>query len=183
MALDARAFTAFEQAAHDRLAKTYSEHFTPLTSLALEPLLKSARVSAGKRLLDVATGPSVAAATAHDRGAHVTGVDVSPGMIALARGDYPIVQLCAWPLSGTRSCADGVCACPGGWWLAGVQLVGPAGASAGTGFISGSAPASRASWHRQMRNGRIMRSADIQREFFNGIYGVRIGPEVATGRS
>jgi hypothetical protein len=28
MALDARAFTAFEQAAHDRIAKTYSEHFT-----------------------------------------------------------------------------------------------------------------------------------------------------------
>ena len=91
MALDARAFTAFEQAAHDRIAKTYSEHFTPLTSLALEPLLKAARISAGRRLLDVATGPGVAAAAAHDRGAHVTGVDVSPGMIALARGNYPTV--------------------------------------------------------------------------------------------
>ena len=91
MALDARAFTAFEQGAHDRIAKTYSEHFTPLTSLALEPLLKAARISAGSRLLDVATGPGVAAAAAHNRGAHVTGVDVSPGMIALAHGNYPAV--------------------------------------------------------------------------------------------
>jgi len=91
MALDARAFTAFEQAAHDRIAKTYSEHFAPLTSLALEPLLKAARISAGTRLLDVATGPGVAAAAAHDRGARVTGVDVSPGMIALAHGNYPTV--------------------------------------------------------------------------------------------
>jgi SAM-dependent methyltransferase len=91
MTLDARAFTAFEQAAHDRIAQTYAEHFTPLTSLGLEPLLKAARVSAGRRLLDVATGPGVAAAAAHDRGAHVIGVDVSPGMIAVARSNYPAV--------------------------------------------------------------------------------------------
>ena len=89
MVLDAKAFTAFEQAAHDRIAKTYADHFTPLTSLALEPLLNAAGISAGTRLLDVATGPGVAAAFAHDRGAQVTGVDVSPGMIALARETYP----------------------------------------------------------------------------------------------
>jgi SAM-dependent methyltransferase len=52
-------------------------------------LLKAAGISAGSRLLDIATGPGVAAAAAHDRGANVIGVDVSPGMIALARGNYP----------------------------------------------------------------------------------------------
>jgi SAM-dependent methyltransferase len=91
MVLDAKAFTAFEQAAHDRIATSYSEYFTPLTSLALEPLLNAARASAGKRLLDVATGPGVAAAAALRRGAVFTGVDVSPGMIALARDAYPQV--------------------------------------------------------------------------------------------
>jgi ubiquinone/menaquinone biosynthesis C-methylase UbiE len=92
MALDAKAFTAFEQAAHDRIAKTYSDHFTPLTSLALGPLLKVARISAGSRLLDVATGPGVAATAAHNRGAQVAGVDVSPGMIALARANCPTAK-------------------------------------------------------------------------------------------
>ena len=82
--MDAKAFTAFEQAAHDRIAETYAEHFSPLTSLALEPLLEAARVAAGRRLLDVGTGPGMAAAETYARGAQVTGVDVSPGMIALA---------------------------------------------------------------------------------------------------
>ena len=45
MTIDAKAFTAFERTAHDRIAKTYAEHFAPLTSLALEPLLDAGRVS------------------------------------------------------------------------------------------------------------------------------------------
>jgi ubiquinone/menaquinone biosynthesis C-methylase UbiE len=89
--MDAKAFTAFERAAHDRIAQTYAEHFTPLTSLALEPLLEAARVAAGKRLLDVATGPGMAAAAAYAHGAQVTGVDVSPGMIAMARAAHTAV--------------------------------------------------------------------------------------------
>ncbi|WP_165982879.1 class I SAM-dependent methyltransferase [Dankookia rubra] len=91
MAFDARAFTAFERAAHDRIAVPYAEHFAPLTSLALGPLLDTARVAAGMRALDVATGPGVAAAAARARGAAVTGVDVSPGMIALARKAHPAI--------------------------------------------------------------------------------------------
>ncbi|MDN3563918.1 methyltransferase domain-containing protein [Paeniroseomonas aquatica] len=85
MTLDAKAFTAFEQAAHDRIARPYAKHFAPLTSLALELLLDAARVGAGQRVLDVATGPGVAAGAAYGRGADVVGVDVSPGMLALAR--------------------------------------------------------------------------------------------------
>lgn len=63
-----------------------------MTSLALEPLLDAARVAAGRQLLDVGSGPGVAAAAAQTRGAAVTGVDVSPGMIALAREAYPGVD-------------------------------------------------------------------------------------------
>ena len=92
MALDARAFIEFERAAHDRIAGRYAEVFAPLTSLALGPLLDAAQVAAGRRVLDVATGPGVAAAAAQARGAEVTGVDVSPGMIALARRAHPGVE-------------------------------------------------------------------------------------------
>src|SRR5688572_29744194 len=92
MALDARAFTAFERAAHDRIARSYAEHFAPLTGLALGPLLDAARAAAGRRVLDVATGPGLAAAAARARGATATGVDVSPGMVALAREAHPGVD-------------------------------------------------------------------------------------------
>ncbi|WP_431268691.1 class I SAM-dependent methyltransferase [Dankookia sp. P2] len=61
----------------------------PLTSLALGPLLDAAQVAAGRRVLDVATGPGLAAAAALGRGAAVTGVDVSPGMVVLAQRAHP----------------------------------------------------------------------------------------------
>jgi hypothetical protein len=58
MTLDAKAFTAFEQAAHDRIARPYAKHFAPLTNLALEPLLDAARIAAGQRVLDVPRDPA-----------------------------------------------------------------------------------------------------------------------------
>ena len=102
MGLDAEAFTAFERAAHDRIAATYAEHFAPITGLALEPLLDAARVGAGLRLLDVATGPGVPASAMRARGAAVTGVDVSPRMVALARSahryiDFRVAEVTALP--------------------------------------------------------------------------------------
>ena len=92
MTLDPRSFTAFERAAHDRIAESYAQHFAPLTSLALEPLLDAAAIQAARRVLDVATGPGVAAAAAQARGAMVTGVDVSPGMVALAQRAHLAVE-------------------------------------------------------------------------------------------
>ncbi|WP_161993820.1 class I SAM-dependent methyltransferase [Muricoccus nepalensis] len=92
MALDVRAFTAFERAAHDRIATAYAKHFAPLTALALKPLLDVAQITEGRQVLDVATGPGVAAAAAQARGAAVTGVDVAPGMVALAQRAYPKVE-------------------------------------------------------------------------------------------
>lgn len=92
MALDARAFTAYERAAHDRIASSYAEHFAPLTRLALDQLLDAAQVGPGRRVLDVATGPGLAAAAAQSRRADATGVDVSPGMVALAGQAHPGVR-------------------------------------------------------------------------------------------
>ena len=89
MTVDVAAFTAFERTAHDRLALTYAEHFAPLTSLALEPLLDAACVVVGRAVLDIATGPGLAAAAATGRGAQAVGVDVSPRMIALATATHP----------------------------------------------------------------------------------------------
>jgi SAM-dependent methyltransferase len=91
MVLDARAFTAFEQTAHDRIADSYAAHFAPLTSLALEPLLDAAQIAPGQQVLDVATGPGIAAAAAQERKATTIGVDVSANMIALAQVDHPEV--------------------------------------------------------------------------------------------
>jgi SAM-dependent methyltransferase len=89
MALDAKAFTEFERAAHDRIARPYAEHFAPLTTLALEPLLGAARITAGRRVLDVATGPGRAAEAATVLGANVVGIDVSRHMIELAGAAHP----------------------------------------------------------------------------------------------
>jgi ubiquinone/menaquinone biosynthesis C-methylase UbiE len=44
------------------------------------------------RVLDVATGPGLAAAAARVRGAMAIGVDVSPGMVALARRAHPGIE-------------------------------------------------------------------------------------------
>jgi ubiquinone/menaquinone biosynthesis C-methylase UbiE len=102
MGVDAKAFIAFERTAHDRIAGRYAEVFVPLTSLALDPLLNAADVGPGRRLLDVGTGPGVAAAAAQARGAQATGVDVSPGMIELARRsnpgiDFQVAEVTALP--------------------------------------------------------------------------------------
>lgn len=106
MPIDATAFTAFERTAHDRIAGRYAEVFTPLTSLALTPLLDAAKFMLGQRLLDVGTGPGIAAAAAQFRGATVTGVDVSPRMIELAGKahtgvDFQVAEVTALPFPNT----------------------------------------------------------------------------------
>jgi SAM-dependent methyltransferase len=83
--MDAEAFRNFERAAHDRVAGGYRGFFEPVTAGAIMSLLDAARVRAGCRVLDVATGPGGVAAAAAERGAStVIGVDLSPRMVALA---------------------------------------------------------------------------------------------------
>jgi 2-polyprenyl-3-methyl-5-hydroxy-6-metoxy-1,4-benzoquinol methylase len=81
---EAERLRTFERERHDATAEGYHGFFANVTKLAIEPLLAAAGVGAGTRHLDVATGPGLLAAEAHRRGATVTGVDLSPGMIELA---------------------------------------------------------------------------------------------------
>jgi len=86
---DAERLRRFERQRHDSLATTYHDFFTPITALAIEPLLKAAGARAASNLLDVATGPGSVASKAKALGATCTGIDLSPGMIALARLSHP----------------------------------------------------------------------------------------------
>ena len=88
----AKRFQSFERHRHDSLAATYHEFFSPVTALAIDPLLESIGLRAGARLLDVATGPGTVAAQARKLGVRAIGVDLSPGMLALARQAHPSLE-------------------------------------------------------------------------------------------
>src|SRR4051794_31163858 len=92
MTVDADAFRDFERAAHNRLATSYAEFFTPITDLAAGRLLEAANVGPGVRVLDVASGPGSLAAAAAARGAHAVGVDLASRMIELARQLHPEIE-------------------------------------------------------------------------------------------
>jgi len=89
---DAVRFRSFERQRHDNLAKTYRDFFTPITALAIKPLFDAVRLQGDVDLLDVATGPGSLAAEAHRLGATTVGVDLSPGMIELAKKSYPDID-------------------------------------------------------------------------------------------
>ncbi len=83
--INADAFRDLERAAHDEIAEGYSRFFTAVTDYAVEQLLDAAAVRAGRRVLDVATGPGLVAFRAAGGGAAaVTGVDLAQRMLELA---------------------------------------------------------------------------------------------------
>ncbi len=86
---DAERLRAYERRRHDALAETYRDFFAPVTALAIEPLLAAVRLGPGAELLDVATGCGFLAAEAARRGAKPVGIDLSPGMIELAKKFHP----------------------------------------------------------------------------------------------
>jgi ubiquinone/menaquinone biosynthesis C-methylase UbiE len=86
---DADAFRDFERAAHGARAESYHDRFAAVTGRAIAPLLDAVQASDGTPLLDVASGPGHLAGAAARRGARVTGVDLAPAMIELARRLYP----------------------------------------------------------------------------------------------
>jgi SAM-dependent methyltransferase len=62
-------------------------HFVPLQALTTAPaarLVKFADIQSGQRVLDVACGTGVVAVTAARRGAHVTALDLTPELLAVA---------------------------------------------------------------------------------------------------
>lgn len=85
MTVDPHAFHEFERAGWERASAHYPDAFGDLTAQTADALLDAARVSAGTRVLDVATGPGPIAGAAAARGAHVIGLDFSPAMIVEAQ--------------------------------------------------------------------------------------------------
>jgi SAM-dependent methyltransferase len=89
---DAERFRSFERQRHDKLAPTYHDFATPITGLAIKPLLKAAQARAGCWLLDVASGPGTLTFEAAKLGAQAVGIDLSLGMVELARRCYPKID-------------------------------------------------------------------------------------------
>ena len=83
--IDPDAFNAFEAAGWEGAAQGYDRSFRSLTSRLAEPLLDAAYVTAGTRVLDIATGPGYVAGLAAQRGANVVGADIASAMVELAR--------------------------------------------------------------------------------------------------
>lgn len=87
------AFEAFEAAGWEQKAAGYQAFFTQLTSRTVDDLLDAAGVAQGTRLLDVATGPGLVAGRAVERGATAVGIDIAEAMVALARQQWPAVDV------------------------------------------------------------------------------------------
>jgi len=90
---DPREVAQFEHDTWSRCSVGYVEGFGALTNDAIASLLDAAAVDSGTRVLDVGTGPGMAAAAAAERGADVTGVDFSETMIAEAARRHPDIQV------------------------------------------------------------------------------------------
>jgi len=87
-------FRNFEHAgwADPDVCASYDDHFSSLTTQSIGALLDAARVSAGSRVLDVATGAGYTAGAALARSADVTGSDFSGEQVRLARQRYPAAK-------------------------------------------------------------------------------------------
>jgi ubiquinone/menaquinone biosynthesis C-methylase UbiE len=87
--IEAEVFRAFEREAHNRLADSYQQFFTPITQQAVDHLLDAAGVQSKSKVLDVACGPGLVCQFAKRRGALPAGLDLSPRMIDKARSLLP----------------------------------------------------------------------------------------------
>jgi demethylmenaquinone methyltransferase / 2-methoxy-6-polyprenyl-1,4-benzoquinol methylase len=89
---EAEHLRTFERQRHDILATSNHAFFTAVTGRAIEPLLRAVQAEPNIKLLDVANGPGSLVAEAARRGIRCTGVDLSSGMIELARKSNPGVD-------------------------------------------------------------------------------------------
>ena len=83
MTVTADALTGFKAAQRAGWA-----HFAPLAAMTTEPaanLVQYARIRSGQQVLDLACGTGVVAVTAARAGAKVTGLDLTPELLAVAR--------------------------------------------------------------------------------------------------
>lgn len=73
----------------------------------------TAMLPPGRRVLDIGCGTGVATAILHDNGAQVSGIDLSPNMIAQARRLHPDIEFAVGSMTALDlpdGCAGGVCA-------------------------------------------------------------------------
>lgn len=82
-------FSQLERDGWQRNASDYDSVLLAATRQAFAPLLDSVGELNGRRVLEVASGTGHLAAEAIARGATMVGVDVAPGMVALARERVP----------------------------------------------------------------------------------------------
>ena len=71
-------------------------HFAPLQAITTEPaarLVRHAGIQQGQRVADVACGTGVVAVTAARHGAQVTGLDLTPELLAIARENARIAAV------------------------------------------------------------------------------------------
>ena len=71
----------------------WADYAEPHTRPLFEAMLDSTRVSSGTRLLDVGCGSGLAMLMAVERGAAVSGIDVSPGLLGVAQRRLPHTDL------------------------------------------------------------------------------------------
>lgn len=90
--IDVQAFDAFEAAGWELAAGAYDRFFGEITTRVIDPLLDAAGISAGNRVLDLATGPGYVAGRAAERGGTAVGVDVAESMVAAARQRHPTLH-------------------------------------------------------------------------------------------
>ena len=86
---DNAAFRQFEKEGWDRAVLDYHRGFSQITPQAARFLIEVLALQAGERVLDVATGPGYAAAAAGLRGARVVAIDLSEQAVALAKREFP----------------------------------------------------------------------------------------------
>lgn len=94
---DADLFTEFEHSGWQQKANGWYEHFEAVSTQSVGALLDAVEITAdgpnaGRRVLDVATGPGYAAGEAVRRGAKGYGLDFSSVQVELAQQNFPQAQ-------------------------------------------------------------------------------------------
>lgn len=83
------------RAAYDTVAETYAEHIpdtraeAPIDLAMVDAFIAATAAHAGARVLDAGCGAGRMSRYLADRGVAVEGIDLSPGMVAMARRDHP----------------------------------------------------------------------------------------------
>jgi len=81
-------FQKLEYEGLQRVAGLYETTWASLTRQFIDPLIQTAGIRKGMKVLDVACGPGYVTKALNDMNAIVTGLDFSPEMLGLAKKNY-----------------------------------------------------------------------------------------------